>query len=116
MQGVCGLAETMWQLVQRAGEQTEAVSFMFGEVVSCQPLLVQVEQRLLLPQSVLVLTDAVIAKAVLRDAENWQPGDEKVYDVVHNLAEGDRVLLAKMQGGQQFVILSKCYAVEALNE
>ena len=37
---------------------------------------------------------------------------EKIYDVFHNLEAGDRVLLANVQGGQSWVILSKYYATE----
>jgi hypothetical protein len=115
MKNCVGLAETVVQLAGRALESAEGVSFMFGEVVKLKPLQILVEQRLLLPEDVLILTDPVIATAVLcKDEEgNDIP---TLYAVTHKLAVKDRVLLAKVQGGKAYVILSKIYPTELVNE
>jgi hypothetical protein len=109
-----GLAETVVRLAGRAVENADGVSFMFGEVVSAYPLQILVEQRLLLPEDVLILTDPVIAAAVLcTDADGKEIPN--LYVVRHKLASADRVLLAKVQGGQAYVVLSKIYPTEPLD-
>ena len=37
---------------------------------------------------------------------------DKIYRVYHNLEVNDRVLLAAVQGGQAYVIISRYYATE----
>jgi hypothetical protein len=108
-----GLAETVVRLAGRAVENAEGVNFMFGEVASAYPLQILVEQRLLLPEDVLILTDPVISEAVLcRGADGKEIPN--LYVVKHKLARADRVLLAKVQGGQAYVVLSKIYPTELL--
>ena len=105
------LAETIAGLAKRAADSEAAVNFAFGKVVQEYPLQVMLEQRLLLPEEQLILTENVIGAAVLRtDKEIYIR--EKIYDVFHNLEAGDRVLLANVRGGQAWVILSKYYATE----
>lgn len=106
-----GLAEVLLRLAERGIEAADGVSFAFGEVVRGEGLTVQLESRLILPADVLVLTDPVIESAEpILDEEEKPTG---IYHVISKLGIGDRVLLAKMQGGQYYVILSKCYAVES---
>ncbi|HIU10188.1 MAG TPA: DUF2577 family protein [Candidatus Avidehalobacter gallistercoris] len=106
-----GLAEVLLKLSERMSEAADGVSFAFGQVVRGEGLTVQLESRLLLPSDVLVLTDPVIESVEPILDENDRPTG--VYNVLDNLSIGDRVLLAKIQGGQYYVILSKCYAVES---
>ena len=105
------LAEAIAGLAKRAADSEKAVNFAFGKVVQEYPLQVMLEQRLLLPEEQLILTENVIGAAVLRtDKEIYIR--EKIYDVFHNLEVGERVLLANVRGGQAWVILSKYYATE----
>ena len=46
------------------------------------------------------------------ETENRDP----IYIVEHNLHKYDRVLLARVQGGQAYVILSRYYATEKEDE
>lgn len=106
-----GLAEVLLHLSERVNEAADGVSFAFGEVVRGEGLSVQLESRLILPADVLVLTDPVINRVEpILDHEGNPTG---AYNVFDKLEIGDKVLLAKMQGGQYYVILSKCYAVES---
>lgn len=106
-----GLAEVLLKLSERVSEAADGVSFAFGQVVRGEGLTVQLESRLILPADVLVLTDPVIESVEpILDEEERPTG---TYHVTSKLGIGDRVLLAKMQGGQYYVILSKCYAVES---
>lgn len=107
--GIENLAERICELAGRVVERTESVAFMFGEVIESAPLTVKVEQRLILPEEILILTDPVIDYV-----EEIEGGEGEVtYKVVHKLACGDRVLLAKILGGEAYVILSRCYQTEA---
>ena len=67
-----------------AVDTTSPVAVMFGTVTKSSPLEVNVEQRFTLPRDFLVIADKV-----------------KVLDI------GDRVILLRVQGGQQFVVLDK---------
>lgn len=77
----------------------------FGTVVSASPLSVQIDNSdLVLPAAALVLTDAVVART-----ENVQGGQGGTVNVQHGLAAGDKVVMVKAMGGQQYVILSKAF-------
>lgn len=111
MSGMDNLAAGLCELAERALERADGVAFMFGEVTRAAPLTINVEQRLLLPADILILTDAVIASVEpVMDEQGRFAG---YYDVAHNLSPGDRVLLAKIQGGEAYVILSRAYQTEA---
>lgn len=113
MSGAAALAGSIAEVARRAAESAEGLSFAFGEVVSSTPLEIMLEQRLLLPYEVLVLTDAVIAEAVRLEGEDYPEYEgRKVYAVYHNLTPGDKVLLAKAAGGQMWIVLSRYYATE----
>lgn len=113
MSGTAALAESIAEVARRAMEGSDGLSFAFGEVVSAAPLEILLEQRLLLPAEVLVLTDAVIAEAVRLEGEDYpEYKGRKVYAVINNLAVGDNVLLAKAAGGHMWIVLSKYYATE----
>lgn len=70
----------------KAVEATNPVNVLFGTVVSESPLEVQIHQKLKLTEEFLVIT-------------------ERVAQV--NLNRGDKVVLFRVQGGQQFVVLDK---------
>ncbi len=107
------LAEVIVELARRAGETEVPVGFAFGQVTGVEPLEVRLEQRLTLPEDMLILTDNVIGSARLVEQPDEGAEDEApIYIVEHNLHKHDRVLLARVQGGQAYVILSRYYAVE----
>lgn len=54
------LAEAIAGLAKRAADSETAVNFAFGKVVQEYPLQVMLEQRLLLPEEQLILTENVI--------------------------------------------------------
>lgn len=108
MSGMSGFAEKIADLALRVRESEESVDFMFGTVESELPLSVWVGQNLLLPASVLILSGAVVDLVEYEDEENGE-----VYCVPeHNLQVGDKVLLAKVRGGDAYVVLNRCYGME----
>ncbi|UHA72301.1 DUF2577 domain-containing protein [Paenibacillus sp. 481] len=93
----------MLNIIKKAGVGAVAasnpVALLYGEVVQTSPLTVLVEQRLSLPAEVLVLTEQLTERKV-------RIGTEEVV-VRQGLYAGDRVLLARMQGGQSYVLLDR---------
>lgn len=117
---VGALAEVIVALARRAGDVEAPVGFVFGVVTEEEPLEIELEQRLTLPEEMLILTDNVIGDAYLIEHfdEEGKPieDDDPIYVVEHDLHKKDRVLLARVQGGQAYVILSRYYAVEKEEE
>lgn len=111
------LADAIVEVAKRAVEAADGINgingtdIAFGEVVQENPLEVMLEQRLLLPAEVLVLTEAVIGEAVRLEGEDYpEYAGRKVYAVRHNLSLGDKVLMMRAAGGQMWVVLSRYYA------
>lgn len=74
------------QIVVDTVEASSPVTVMFGTITKLNPLEVNVDQRFTLPADFLVLTET----ATLKKKE-----------------VGDRLILLRIQGGQQFVVLDK---------
>ena len=109
------LADTLVSLARRAADSQPEVNFCFGQVVSESPLQILVEQRLLVPEDELILTEPLIA-AVEPVFDTEGNVIKNVYQVFHNLSLEDRVLLARVQGGQAYVIISRYYPTEAADD
>ena len=77
------------RIIKEAGigavEAGNPVAVLFGTVTQTNPLAVNVDQRFELPEDFLVRTERVAS----------------------NLHAGDSVILLRVQGGQQYVILDK---------
>lgn len=108
MNGALRLAERLGELAARVQEKNEAADIMLGVVVATAPLTVQVEQRLELPEEMLILSAAVTELVPVEDPETG----EVYYVPRHTLQQGESVLLAKMSGGAAYVVLERCYATE----
>jgi len=101
-----------------AVDAQKPTAFLFGKVTSVAPLIVTIDQRLVLDESFLILTHTVCdyqtkVTVSMTSQEGGDPihshavsGDTTV--TVHNaLSVGDGVILMRMQGGQKFLILDK---------
>ena len=81
-------------------------SLAFGKVISTSPLTVEIDQKLKLSASQLILTNAVrdFKASVTTDA-----GTKELH--IHlALTPGERVLLLCADGGQKFIILDRAEA------
>lgn len=97
------------ELVKQAGvgavEAGNPVSMLYGTVIQGSPLQVKVDQRITLTEEFLIVPQQLTAYEVTLEGV---PGYEDKPLVIRNgLAEGDKVLLLRVQGGQQFVILDR---------
>lgn len=126
------------ELIKRAAleamEAAKPVHLVFGEVISASPLKIQVDQKAIYTEKMLILTRAVTdfeadvsvsweTKLILhshpvvdtftgggiaQEVEHKHPiqGVKKL--LIHNaLVKGDQVLLARVQQGKKFVVLDR---------
>ncbi len=101
------------ELVKKAAveavEASKPVNFLFGTVISTSPLKVQVDQKAIYTEKMLVLTRNVADYEV--DVTASYQGDiiqgRKKFKVHNALVIGDRVVLARIQKGKKFVVLDR---------
>lgn len=92
---------------------SKPVFLMAGKVETVGPLSVRIDQKLVLPEKALILTDAVrdhdidmTIQGVSIDGEASISGKTTV--TIHNALQiGESVLLIRKQGGQQFLIIGR---------
>lgn len=96
--------------VHKASGPVELIS---GQVVGVNPLSVKIDQKLILPEKVLVLTDAVrdheveITLAGLTDSRGGSVSGTSVITIHNALQLGESVILIRMQGGQKYMITGR---------
>lgn len=82
-----------------AVSNTNPVAFSYGTVVLAEPLQIQVGQRFTLSGPALVVPESVMESRIVVE------GREIL--LRRGLETGDRVLLARMQGGQSYIVLDR---------
>jgi len=90
------LASLIKQASMGAYNASNPVAVMFGTVTKANPLEVNVEQRFTLTRDSLVLTER------LTEYRTTVDGNEII--IRRGLQAGDKVLLLRIQGGQQYVV------------
>lgn len=87
-----------------ANEASKPMQVCYGKVISANPLKISLDQRLTLSKAQLVLTKNVTNYET--DAQFL--GEEKKKITIYNaLKDGDDVILFRMQGGQQYVVVDR---------
>ena len=119
----------MVQLVKQAAtEAVEAgkpVQFLFGTVISADPLQIQVDSKTTYTEKMLILTrnvtdyemDIVVSHMTEEDPEDhwhYYKGTKKI-EVRNALVEGDQVVLARVQNGKRYVVLDRTAEIPELN-
>lgn len=116
-------------VIKKAGvgavNATMPVNLIFGTVTSDSPLEITTEQKLKLSKEFLVLTknvtDYELEVSIDMDSESASGGSgyaefashthklkgKKKVKIHNKLKTGDKVILARMQGGQDFVVLDR---------
>lgn len=90
------LVNLIKQASMGAFESSNPVAVLFGTVVKANPLEVNVEQRFTLTRDFLVLTER------LTEYKTTIAGQEVV--IRKGLQAGDKVILLRVQGGQQYIV------------
>ncbi len=105
------LVESMKKAAMGAYEASSPTALMFGKVISTSPLQINVEQRLTLTEKQLVLTRTVKGFSLGISGRTGSGGNPAHSHSIGgstnqtSLNVGDSVLLCRMSGGQQFVVL-----------
>ena len=94
-----GLLHTIKKAGISAVEAGSPVAVLYGKVSQVNPLEVSVDQRLLLPEDFLIVTERVTPYAITIGGVE--------YPVRAGLAAGDTVVLVRVQGGDRFLVLDK---------
>lgn len=99
------LIETIKIASLEAVAATNPVAFVYGTVKGTEPLEIAIGQKLTLTAPHLKVTAGVTEY----ETSIRQPGETASTPIVidNRLAVGDGVLLAKCQGGQQYIVLDK---------
>lgn len=111
---------SMVELIRMAAlgavDESKPTAIIFGNVVSIVPLKVNIDQKLTLNASQLILTNNVKDYEVEMTVEHFtEESDEhahaykgkKKFKIHNGLVVGDQVIMLQMQGGQKFVVLDK---------
>ena len=128
------MSELLQIIKQAASEQNEAskpVAVVMGKVLAVSPIKIQIDQKLTLSESALILTKSVIdysvnmtvnhateshthAHSYIDDSStrttetnthSHSYNGTKAFTVHNKLNVGDSVVLLRVQGGQKFVVL-----------
>lgn len=94
---------SMLSLIKQAAadavEASSPVGIFYGTIKNAAPLEVEVDQRFLLTQEFLEMTEATRELKV--------PLGSGEYVLRPKLQAGDRVILMRIQGGQKYVVLDR---------
>jgi Protein of unknown function (DUF2577) len=106
-----GMVDLIKVTALKAVEASNPVNVLFGTVISASPIEIEIHQKLKLTKEFLVMTERVTKYEV--DLEHNHGGPSalagKLTDtpIRTGLLKGDKVVLLRVQGGQQFVVLDK---------
>ncbi len=126
----------MVELVKRAAveavDATKPVHLLFGQVISDSPLKIQVDQKSIYTEKMLVLTRNVTdfevdiqvshltkkragggGDAAFASHDHEYKGRKKI-KIYNALIKGDWVLLGRIQGGKKFVVLDRIKPIPEL--
>lgn len=96
------------QAAIEAVEQNSPTSITYGEVISINPLEINIDQKFSISKEFILLTSNVID----RETEiNINDGIKNKAVIFDGLKEGDEVLLLRAQGGQKYIILDRLVRV-----
>lgn len=113
---VPNMVDMMKQAAIEANEAAKPLSIVFGTVISEKPLQIDIELKQPLDEDFLILTNAVmdhdVSMSVSHHTEN-EAGHAhgytgiKTFKVLNGLKKGERVILLRMQGGQDYIVLDR---------
>lgn len=92
---------------------SKPVFLMAGKVETVSPLSVRIDQKLIIPEPALILTDVVQDHDItinihgISDSRGDNISGETTVTIHNALQIGESVLLIRKQGGQQFLIIGR---------
>ena len=106
----------MIDIIKKAGVDAvganNPVNILFGEVQNVEDLKIKVDQKLILSKEFFVIPQSLTKYEIdLSHSHSYSNGStsKELNKIVirEGLKQGDRVLLLRVQGGQQYVVLDK---------
>lgn len=117
------LIKQIKRAAMEAMESQKPANFLYGTVLSTEPLVIQTESKMQLRKAQLRLARAVTEHWVEISVEHeTEPGPDghkhqylgrKRFLVHGQLLQGERVLLAQRSGGQEYVVLDRIEEVSS---
>lgn len=130
MADVNDLLKVIKQASQEANEASGPSDFVFGKVLSANPLQIQVDQKLILTKAQLALSRNVTdyeTKVTVKKSDGWKTEDRaggtlaeafashnhdinltEIKIKIHNaLKSGEEVILLKKKGGQKYLVVDR---------
>lgn len=130
MADMTDLLKAIKRASREASEASGPSDFVFGKVISTDPLQIQVDQKLILTRAQLVLTRSVTdfdTKVTLKKSDGWKTEERaggslaeafashdhdielnEVKIKIHNaLKSGEEVILLKKKGGQKYLVIDR---------
>ena len=130
MADMTDLLKAIKRASREASEASGPSDFVFGKVISTDPLQIQVDQKLILTKAQLVLTRSVTdfdTKVTLKKSDGWKTEERaggslaeafashdhdielnEVKIKIHNaLKSGEEVILLKKKGGQKYLVVDR---------
>ncbi len=113
------LINALRKISVEANEASDPVRIMFGIVTKTEPLTIMADQRLIIDKSKITLCSSVVERSVketfnmsTESANSYTSHSHKIVgqkDVTLNfgLKEGEKVILLRIQGGQNFLVLDR---------
>lgn len=108
---IMNLIDLIKSVAVKAVEATNPVHVLFGTVTAENPLEIEIHQKLKLTEEFLVITERVTRYEV--NLEHDHGGVKALAGMLTDtpirtgLKKGDKVVLLRVQGGQQFIVLDK---------
>ncbi len=111
---------SMIQIIKQAAieavNQSSPMSVAYGIVTKISPLEINVDQRMNISSSMILLTSNVITKEIEFEIEDTteetnlhihEYKGKKKCAVLNGLKVGEKVLLLRVQGGQKYIVLDR---------
>lgn len=106
----------MISIIKKAGIDavgtSKPVNVLFGEVLDAEELKIKVDQKLILDREFFIIPKNLTRYEIdLKHEHTWATGStsDALSKIIirEGLNQGDKVLLLRIQGGQQYLILDK---------
>ena len=107
---------SLLDVIKAAGVQAvnadNPVSILFGTVITVEPLSVQIDQRLTLPQEVLIIPEHMTRYEVDLSHFHTHPDGSTgnslgVLVIREGIQLRDKLILLRVQGGQEYLVVGK---------
>ena len=103
------LLETIKTASIDAINASKPVEIVFGIVLSVNPLKINLEQKLTLSESFLIVPEEFTDRKINIVIDD----EEKEIEIKNALKVDDKLILARLQGGQKYLVLSRLAEVDA---